>query len=298
MSCALNAPVWWFRVSVSRASATLGLAALLLLTSPGLALAQGGSRTLQDLVTTFDTRMDTLQPDVIRLRLGVGSILSTRLDASASKLYPAVPYVSFTYRDWFALDENEARFNLFSRNSEIGAAGWRAGPMLKVDLGRQPFHSPDLQQMERVDPTLELGGFVSYSLGPARVRIRVRQGVAGGHDGTVAEFDARLGFFKSEHLTLGLQLEANWASTGYMRTFYGVMPWNSSVTGLSAFDPGSSMRNTGISVLGEYKISAHWSVLAAGQYSHLLGQAAASSLTTRLGATNRTSVATFVVYTF
>ena len=52
--------------------------------------AQAIGRAVQDLFSTFDTHMGTLQPDVVKLRMGLGFIVTARLDGGTSKIYPEI----------------------------------------------------------------------------------------------------------------------------------------------------------------------------------------------------------------
>jgi outer membrane protein len=259
------------------------------------ARAQSVSRSEMELLGTLDTRMDSLKHNEVSLDLGAGPILVSRVEAQASKLYPVVPYVSFRYSDWFALDENEARVNLIRPGD--GAAGWRAGPMIKIDIGRPQFHSPDLSALPKIAPSLEAGAFASYTLGPARARVEARTDITGGH-GAIVEFNLRSGIFKSGRFGLAMEVEADWLSRNYMQAFFGVDMTHGLLPRLTAYTAGAGFRNIDTALMGQFQLTPHWSVIGVTQFSHLLGAAADSPLTLRRGATNKINLGTFVVYTF
>lgn len=267
----------------------------------GLALpaaAQTITRSQMDLLGSIDTRMDQLKKGDVSLDVGAGTILVTRLGPMASKVYPIVPYVSLRYSDWLAWDENELRLNIVRPESGVGASGWRAGLMFKVDIGRKRFDAPDLRAIPSIGLTPEIGGFASYTLGPARVRVNARTAVSdAGHGGSTVELNLRSGLYQNGGFGLAAEVEATWVSAHYMRSFYGVTP--AQATGrLRVFTPGSGFKDFSTSVMGQYHVNPRWSLIGVTQYVHLLGNAADSPLTARRGALNRLNLGTFVVYTF
>jgi MipA family protein len=280
-------------------SAVAVLAVLFLgLVASGTARAQVSTRSQEDVIETLKTDEEETTSKYT-LDVGAGTIMTARLDAGASKIYPIVPYVSFRYDDLFAIDETEARFNIIKPEGGLGTQGWRAGPMLKFDTGRPAFSATSgLQAIPKIDRTLEAGAFVSYTIGPARVRLNVRGDVTGAHGGTIVEFAARSGFFQSGRLSLAAQAEIDWASRTYMRAFHGVTPMEASQTGLPSFMPGSGFHNADFSIMGQFQFNKHWSIIGVVQYSRLLGDAAASPITIRRHGADRGNIGTFVVYTF
>ena len=262
------------------------------------ARAQTISRSQMDVVGSLDTRMDQLKKGDVTLDLGFGTIMVTRLEAQASKLYPVVPYVSFRYSDWFALDENEMRINIIRPESGVGSEGFRAGPDFKVDIGRKKFDSPDLRALPSIGLTPEIGGFASYTLGPARVRLNARTAISdGGHGGSTVELNLRSGVYENGGFGLAAEIETDWVSGHYMRAFYGIAPAQSNAR-LPVYATGGGFRNIDFSMMAQYHFTPKWSLIGVTQFSHLLGNAANSPLTERRGAENKINLGTFVVYTF
>ena len=161
------------------------------------------------------------------LRLGLGSVTTSGLGARGKTKIYALPLLFFNYRDIVDLDEAELRINLVSdgifQGSALSSSGFRAGPTLKVEFGRRAFGS-GVTGPGKVGTSVEIGGFASYSFGPARARVRVRQDIAAGHGGALAEFDIRSGLYRKNGLTIAVQLASSWASRRYMQSFFGVKP--------------------------------------------------------------------------
>jgi outer membrane scaffolding protein for murein synthesis (MipA/OmpV family) len=265
--------------------------------TPSAAHAQVLQRIEQRVLDTLTAQLDKITTNDMELRLGAGPVF-TAPDSAHSTWHPIVPLLSFRYKDWIALDETQLRGNLISEDSALGQAGFRAGPMLRLEFGRKRLNGDDINRLGAVGTSVELGGFASWGYGPARLRIRVRQDVAGGHDGTVMELDARTGLFRSGKLGVGIQLQADWSSRDYMRAYYGVTLAESVETHLPVYSPKAGFRDVMPSIAAQYQFNRHWAAVGTIQYIHLLGDAADSPVPRTRGAGGRTNVGAFVVYTF
>ncbi len=262
------------------------------------AAAQTITRAQMDLLGSLDTRMDQMKQGEVSLDIGAGTILITRLGPMASKVHPIVPYLSLRYHDWLAWDENELRVNIIRPDSGAGGSGWRAGPMVKVDIGRGRFGAPELKALPAIGLTPEVGAFASYTIGPARIRLNARTAVSdAGHGGSTIELNLRSGLYENGGFGLAAETEATWVSGRYMRAFYGVNTSQANAR-LPAFMPGGGFKDVSVSVMGQYHFNPRWSLIGVTQYVHLLGDAADSPLTTRRGSLNRLNFGSFVVYTF
>lgn len=265
---------------------------------PATAHAQIFTRPMADLLGMIDARLDQGELKAAQLRLGAGGVVTSRLDDAPNiRAYP-LPYLAFQYRDVVAIDETQLRVNVVPLNSALGRAGFKAGPMLRVDPGRGNISRPGLPGLGKVLLSLEGGGFVSYSLGPARVRLRLREDLTKGHDGTVAELEFRSGLFRRGAFGAGVQVAAVWGSRGYINAFYGLTPAQAAATGLPPYSPGAGFKDVNLGLFGEYKFSDRWAALAAVQYVRLVGGPAVSPITERRGLANRVNFGAFVIYTF
>lgn len=251
----------------------------------------------QDIVDTLDERMDQLPPDATEVKIGLGPVVTATLDDPGHQKIRPLPLIFFHYKEYLALDENELRLNVLAADSALASSGWRVGPMMEVNFGRRTY-SANLSTPGRVNTSLEVGGFVSYSFGPARIRVRARQDVIAGHKGAIAEFDVRSGIYQNGGLTIGIGLMSTWASKRYMTSYYAVTPAQSAASTLAVFAPGAGFKDASVSLIGEYKFSDHWSMAASMQYVRLLGDAANSPITQRRGSEDRINSGVFALYKF
>ena len=264
----------------------------------GAAEAQSLHPAEQQLIDTLST---ALEPGSrTELRLGLGPVTTSAMGAGGKTKFYVLPLVFFNYSDIVDLDETELRVNLLSDSifagSQLSSSGFRAGPTLKVDFGRRAFAS-GVTGPGNVGTSVEVGAFASYSFGPARARVRVRQDIAAGHSGALAEFDIRTGIYKKDGLTIGVQLATSWASKRYMQSFFGVAPRQTNPA-MAAYTPPAGFKDVRGGLVGEYNLTERWSLAASLQYAHKLGDALHSPIVAARGSSSRLNSGVFVLYTF
>ncbi len=271
---------------------------LALLLSPSAHAQSSFNRSVTDLLGVLDEHIDEPVPKALQLKLGVGGVLTSRLDDAPNiRAYP-LPYLSLQYRDVLTIDDTQARVNLIPKESTLGQAGFKAGPMVRIDPGRGNVSRPGIPGLNKVPVSLEGGGYVAYSFGPARLRIKVRKDLTAGHHGTVAEFEARTGLYQHGNFGAGMQVAALCGSHTYINAFYGITPVQAIATGLRPYAAAAGFKDVNTALFAEYKFSPSWSMLGAAQYVRLVGDPADSPIAARRGLTNRINLGVFVIYTF
>ena len=285
------------REAIGRGAGWLWAVLIGLLAAAPAARAQTLDRPAERLIDDMLSTEINIAPEATQLRIGAGPVY-TVLDSGPTTFHPVVPIISYRYREWIAVDENEARVNVIGADSTLGLDGFRIGPMMKIDFGRKRLDATDTEALGRVGTSLELGGFASYGYGPARLRIQLRQDVVGGHHGAVMEIDARTGLYQHGGVSVGFSLLATWASQRYMQTFYGVTPAESAETNLPVFTARPGFKDLSPTLIAEYKISSHWAAVGSVQYVYLLDAASDSPVPLSRGIAGRTNMGFFVIYTF
>ena len=270
---------------------------LLVLTAASGARAQLLQRAEQRLIDSFTSQFETLGKGPMELRVGFGPVLTVP-DSGKATLHPFVPLLSFRYHDWLSLDETQIRADLVDNDSDLAKAGFHGGPMIKVDLGRKRLNAADTQKLGEVGASLEAGVYAVYAYGPARVRVRARQDVTGGHHGAVVEMDLRSGLYRSGEFSVGASILATWSDHKYMQSFFGVTPAESIETHLPVFDAHAGFKDVSPALGVEYKFSDHWSAIGSLQYVCLLNDANVSPVPRTRGLGGRTNMGVFGLYTF
>lgn len=269
----------------------------------GLSLPAAQAQSLYDLgETDSDTVSDVTEavvtPGVSNIRLGLGPITSPDYDGDDSYDIKPAPMVSLHYRDLILIDNNNIRINLFGKDGLFDSNRYRAGPLLKLDRGRDESDSKDLTGLGDVGTSIEVGVFASYTYERTRVRLRMQHDVISGHRGLRVIGDLRYIFLNIKDLVVTTSASIEWANNDYMDSYFSITPEQSFNSDLPGFDAGSGLKAASLSVGANYSISRHWALVASVGYSRLLGDAHTSPLIAERGSSNQFRNGLFAVYVF
>lgn len=243
--------------------------------------------------------MDTLIPGVTNVRIGVGPILSSDFEGGDRYEVKAAPLISLRYKDLIQVDNNQIRINFFGESGALWeSTNFRAGPMLKIDFGRSESDSLDLVGLGNIGTSFELGGFVSYTMGPLRYRLRVRHDLASGHNGILGDLDVSLAVYRSQAMTVGARLGATWTNARYMNTFFGITPTQAAASGLPVYTATSGFKDVNLSVGSEFRVTPSWAVLGNAGVKRLLSKANSSPLVRQRGSATQFNLGAYAIYSF
>ena len=153
--------------------------------------------------------------------------------------------------------------------------GFSIGPSFRYVYKRDSDDHPELRGLGNIDAAFELGGRIAYQWSLFRPWLAVRYGL-GGHSGIVAETGLDLRFRPSAVTEFTIGPRASFATSEYMRTYFGVTPAESARSGLSAYNPRGGIKGAGLEVSGRYELTPQWALVGLAYYERLIGAAAAS----------------------
>ena len=266
--------------------------------SSSAARAQSLDGVLTNVTDTLSNVTDVLLPGVTNIRVGVGPVVTPAYEGSNDYKVKAAPVISFRYRDLIQVDNNHVRVNVFGADGLFVSDNFKAGPLLRLDFGRDENDSPDLAGLGNVGTSLELGVFASYTAGPARARLRIQQDVISGHSGMQVIGDVSIAIYRDERLTLTGTALSTWSDGDYMDSFFSVTAAQALASGLAAYDAGSGIKDIGVSFGANYFISDKWSLLGSAGYEKILSDAKNSPIVAVRGSSNQFSAGVFAIYTF
>ncbi len=172
----------------------------------GLSFTQAQAQTIDGLLSnvtdTISDVTDVMLPGVTNVRIGVGPVLTPAYEGSNDYKIKAAPLISLRYRDLIQIDNNRIRVNVFGRDSLFQSENFKAGPLARIDFGRDENDSPDLTGLGNVGISIELGLFAQYTFGPTRLRVRGQQDVASGHSGMLVTTDLGVAIYRSDRLAV------------------------------------------------------------------------------------------------
>jgi MipA family protein len=215
--------------------------------------------------------------------LGPGVRTRPAYDGSDSRRWELVPVIRYYGQPWFlrstqGMLEGGARLAL--------APGLHAGAQLAYEPGREADES-DFLESRRV-PDVDVGASLGVHLewdhkfGPVPIALlaRARQHIDSDR-GAQADLRLSVGVFQKGPVGAGVFAQATWASAKSTRSFYGITPPQSAVTGLPAFDPGSGWLAASVGLLYQIELSKAWVVVGNLEARRLQGDARHSPLVER-----------------
>lgn len=167
--------------------------------------------------------------------------------------------------------------------------GVEIGPVVGLRGGRSAFDDSELQGLHSVQWNLDAGVFAQYWPIEDRLRVRAetRQALWGG-DGLLA--DLYLDWFQpvGDRWLLSAGPRLSLANGTYMRNNFAVSAEEAANSGrVEAFDANGGLKSIGFTVAATYTLSPAWSVQIYDKYSRLVGDAADSPITSRLGSADQ-----------
>jgi outer membrane scaffolding protein for murein synthesis (MipA/OmpV family) len=208
-----------------------------------------------------------------RVTVGAGAMLQPNFEGA--KRYEGEPsgILDIRYRDLAFLSDGEGLgVNL------VHGPGYRAGIAIGYDLGRDTHDDPRLLHLSNVSPAPEPKLFAQYFLLPVVLTLDLRKAI-GGNDGLIGDFGAYVPLpLADRHAFLFLGPSVTMANDRYMRSYFGVSPSESAVSGLREFAPGGGVKNATLGATAVWLLGDHWLLLGQGAYERLLGGAATSPI--------------------
>ena len=273
-----------------RSRAALAAAALALLT-PVSARADVFSAISSNLLSFGDL----LLPDIDHVTIGVGPKYTP--DYLGSNDYHVVPDLVFLVR--FA-----GRVFASNQGLEVNLLGFKSlqfGPTLTISGKRKESDNPVLAGLGDVKRGPELGLFLRSTWQDlVTVRLRVRQGVARGHEGTLIDLVGSSIIYRSDEDRFQAYIGASstWSSGTYARAFFGISEEQSLNSGLPVYRPGDSIRDVSMLAGARWALSPDWSLNLLGEYRRLVADAASSPLVATYGSPNNASLSLTITRTF
>jgi outer membrane protein len=177
--------------------------------------------------------------------------------------------------------------------------GWlKAGPVGRFQGARRSGDHPELRGIKDVDWTVEGGVFAElWPTEKLRSRIEIRHGLHGhfGFVGTLGlDWVEKAGAWT---LSAGPRLEL--ADRQYAKRYFSVWPSEALANGqIAPFAAGGGIRSIGFAGAAKYHWNQQWSTTLYARYDRLMGDAAASPITARLGSRNQFSFGAIISYSF
>ncbi len=217
-----------------------------------------------------------------------------------------IPDINIKYGDtFFASFLSGIGYNIISTKH------WQAGPIIKYDFGRDeqdgnPLSlsdntSDDLLGLGDIEGSAEAGAFLSYKTNRWQTKVEVRQGLDGGHEGLISEFEVKLlgqATLFSKPLFYSFGPEAVYGDEAYQQAYFGITSAQSVQSGLDQYTPKAGLVSYGLHANFVMKINNKWSIGGFAGYNKLGDDASNSPLIQERGSENQSLGGIFFSYQF
>lgn len=229
---------------------------------------------------------------------GVGAQYKPDYEGSDDYTIDPVPMLSITYRDIVFLRGATLGANALTIKGPGPNDRLRIGPLVRYRGGRDQDDNDALRGLGNVDTSVEVGGFVRYSVARWSLGLTAAQDVAGGHEGMLVEASGGYAMPLAKDLHANFGVSTTWASDDYMRSFFGISAAQAARSGRAQYDAGAGIKDVGLSLGIEYDLTEHWGIGGSLGYKRLLGDAADSPIVAQDGSSNQFSTGLLLKYRF
>ncbi len=204
-----------------------------------------------------------------------------------AKTYQVIPFISadLKYRSvTLEVRGTSARLDVLSALSGFGGGAIYGGPAVAFKLPRDntvgSVGSP-IRALTKIPFQVEAGGFIGLKLGgneAGRGQFRIEATALGGAKGFEATGRISYALVRSRKVFVDVDNSLTYANDKYMQTYFGVTPLEATASGLAAFKPGAGIKDVSSGLMIGYQFNKRWGIVANGNYSYLVGDAAKSPI--------------------
>lgn len=212
--------------------------------------------------------------------IGVGGVVAPDYVGSDDYKVSPFPIVQVNYQDLVYFDGAQQSLAL----NVMGSGDLKVGPLVKLDLGRDQDDNNALRGLGDVDFSIEVGGYVEYSVSGITVEASLVKDIAAGHEGLVGTVGIGYSMPLAQGLYFNVGSELTWASGEYLRSYFGVSEAQAARSGYAAYQIKSGLKDVGLNASLTYSIDQNWSINGYVGFKRLLDDVADSPIVKLRGA--------------
>ncbi|MEP6784968.1 MAG: MipA/OmpV family protein [Sphingomonadales bacterium] len=164
------------------------------------------------------------------------------------------------------------------------------GPVAHLTLNRSSLRQSRIALLGDISPALEAGihvgyqqtGVITSKYDVLTLDVAVSHDVSDIHNSSIITPSITYATPLSKRMLIGLNAAASYVGAKYGQTYFGVTPAQSAISGFPAFSVGEGFNTVSAGFLAGYSLSGDlrhgFTVFAAGNYSHFVGETARSPL--------------------
>jgi outer membrane scaffolding protein for murein synthesis (MipA/OmpV family) len=244
------------------------------------------------------------------LTVGAGALYGPSYEGSDDYVVDPVPVVQGRLLG-IGISSRPSGVALDLINDGGNAVSFSLGPSARLRSNRHShIKDPVVASLGKLRRAIEVGASAGVSFNKVlnpydslSFSADVRWDVNDAHNGMV--IDPAVSYFTplSKGIAVIVGVDAEWADDKFMDYYFSVSPAGSAVSGLPAFRARSGWRRVGANLLGAFDLDGNLangglSVVAFGNYSRLLGDAADSPITSIRGSADQWTAGLGLGFTF
>ena len=228
--------------------APAGLLLIAAVFAPTLARAQ---QTLED--QALEQQGLTRAESGWSVSVGAGLAAAPRYPGASSQRLRLAPLVAIDYDD-----------RLFVGPLGIGVAalrwnGFRAGPVLGFQRGRDQSDDPRLAGLGDIATSVTAGLFAGYARGPVQISATARQAISHQTNGLSGLLQVNLRHaFVAARTVVAVGPDLEFGNGDFERTWFGISPAQSATSGLPVYAPRAGINRVGLHAGLTHRATQHF----------------------------------------
>ena len=179
-----------------------------------------------------------------------------------------------------------------------GGTRWEMGPLLQYRMERDDVDNDKVDDMKKVDSTVEAGAFVGFKSGHWEAQLSFAADVNSEYDGYLVYLNGAYNMEVNDKLKLKFGARTSYADDDYMDAYFGVSSADAARSGLSTYSADEGMKDVGLNLTANYAFNKKWGLIGVVSYNRLLGDAEDSPLVDDEGDKNQLGATLAVTYSF
>jgi outer membrane protein len=236
----------------------------------------------------------------LRVTLGAGA--GAAPDYEGSDDYELVPLWNLRVANLYHPQTFIQVFGPLLRSNFLPSDHWRLGLAGQFIKERDNVHNDQVDDLEKVDPSVMLGAVGGYDFfaDPQHdlvLEVEGRQDVAN-DNGFLITVRGIYGGQLSQRWRLNASVGSTWASDDYMSSYFSIDAADAARSGLDQYSADEGFKDVSVGAALTYRLFERWSISALGSYTRLIDDAADSPVVDDVGNENQFFAGALVNYSF
>lgn len=171
----------------------------------------------------------------------------------------------------------------------LDVQGFQAGPVVSLRDSRSSSAKYGFNGIRHVNSSFDAGVFLQYWAIPNQLRFRseIREALSNS-SGLVVDVGSDWFQPVGDRWIVSAGPRASFGSAAYMHRYFSISPAESAANGaISAYNASEGLKSVGAIISATYAITPDWSVSIYDRFERLVGDAASSPVTAKLGTPNQ-----------